>query len=204
MGSAIAADGSMEMQCQSCHGNMSAVGSSSRVGWIMEPNCQGCHTGTATSNSGQIRYTSVFDTNGAPARAGESNLRHHAQHSAHRAALLNLSLYRFSIGHGGLQCSACHGSTHAEFPSSHANDNLRNIAPARPRRRDGPNAPPAIPTSPNTVTGGPHGMHPVGQTWVSGHHGDLERSGHHAPNASSATAPITGAPSCRGCWAPAR
>ena len=64
MGSAIAADGSMEMQCQSCHGNMSAVGSSSRVGWIMEPNCQGCHTGTATSNSGQIRYTSAFDTNG--------------------------------------------------------------------------------------------------------------------------------------------
>jgi hypothetical protein len=49
MGSAIAPDGSMEMQCQSCHGNMSAVGSSSRVGWIMEPNCQGCHTGTAAT-----------------------------------------------------------------------------------------------------------------------------------------------------------
>ena len=66
MGSAIAADGSMEMQCQSCHGNMSAVGSASRVGWFMEPNCQSCHTGTATNNSGQIRYTSAFDTNGAP------------------------------------------------------------------------------------------------------------------------------------------
>ena len=53
MGSAIAADGSMEMQCQSCHGNMSAVGSPSRVGWIMEPNCQACHTGTATNNTGR-------------------------------------------------------------------------------------------------------------------------------------------------------
>ncbi len=31
MGGAIAADGSMEMQCQSCHGNMSTVGSP--VGW---------------------------------------------------------------------------------------------------------------------------------------------------------------------------
>ena len=39
-----------------------------------------------------------------------------------------LSLYRFSAGHGGLQCSACHGSTHAELPSSHANDNLQSVA----------------------------------------------------------------------------
>jgi hypothetical protein len=67
MGSAIAADGSMEMQCQSCHGNMSAVGTPfpQRIGWFMEPNCQACHTGTATSNSGQIRYTSAFDNSGA-------------------------------------------------------------------------------------------------------------------------------------------
>ena len=38
-----------------------------------------------------------------------------------------LSLYRFSTGHGGLQCSACHGSTHAEFPSSHDNDNIQSM-----------------------------------------------------------------------------
>ncbi len=46
MGSAIAADGSMAMQCQSCHGNLSAVGSANRVGWFMEPTCQSCHTGS--------------------------------------------------------------------------------------------------------------------------------------------------------------
>jgi len=64
MGGATALDGSMAMQCQSCHGSMRSVGSSQRVGWFMEPNCQQCHTGTATSNSGQIRYTSAFtDTN---------------------------------------------------------------------------------------------------------------------------------------------
>ena len=45
MGGAIAADGSMEMQCQSCHGNMAQVGSTNRVGWFMEPNCQACHGG---------------------------------------------------------------------------------------------------------------------------------------------------------------
>ena len=37
------ADGSLEMQCQSCHGSMSQVGSTNRVGWFMEPNCQSCH-----------------------------------------------------------------------------------------------------------------------------------------------------------------
>jgi len=38
-----------------------------------------------------------------------------------------LSLYRFSRGHGGLYCSACHGSTHAEYPAGHANDNITSI-----------------------------------------------------------------------------
>jgi hypothetical protein len=36
-------------------------------------------------------------------------------------------LYRMSRGHGGLFCSACHGSPHAIFPSREANDNLQNI-----------------------------------------------------------------------------
>ena len=62
MGKAVnPADGSMAMQCQSCHGNMSTVGDPDRTGWFMEPNCQACHSGNAVSNSGQIRYTSVFD-----------------------------------------------------------------------------------------------------------------------------------------------
>ena len=38
----------------------------------------------------------------------------------------NPKLYRVSTGHGGLFCEACHGSTHAEWPSANpnANDNL--------------------------------------------------------------------------------
>ena len=120
MGSAVAADGSMEMQCQSCHGNMLQVGSPSRVGWFMEPSCQSCHTGTATHNNGQIRYTSVFtDANGTVRAAVDSTFA-----TTPNTPAAGLSLYRFSAGHGGLQCSACHGSTHAEFPSSHTNDNV--------------------------------------------------------------------------------
>ncbi len=121
MGSAIARDGTMSMQCQSCHGSMSQVGSLNRVGWFMEPNCQGCHTGHATSNNGQIRYTSVFETNGAMRVATNQTFATQPNTPAP-----GLSLYRFSAGHGGLQCSACHGSTHAEFPAAHRNDNIRN------------------------------------------------------------------------------
>jgi len=53
MGRAVAADGTLAMQCQSCHGSMSEVGAADRVGWLMEPNCQSCHTGNAVSNNGQ-------------------------------------------------------------------------------------------------------------------------------------------------------
>jgi hypothetical protein len=171
MGSAIAADGSMEMQCQSCHGNMSAVGSSSRVGWIMEPNCQACHTGNATTNTGAIRYTSAFEPNGN-FRTNVTPIFATTPDTPPTGGL-NLSLYRFSVGHGGLQCSACHGSTHAEFPSSHNNDNLRNI------RLQGHSGVLAECTachtnSPSTVTGGPHGMHPVGTNWISGHQNAAE------------------------------
>ena len=169
MGSAIAADGSMEMQCQSCHGNMSAVGSSRRVGWIMEPNCQSCHTGTATSNSGQIRYTSAFtDTNGTVRVPVNQTFATTPNTPPTPPPSLNLSLYRFSIGHGGLQCSACHGSTHAEFPSSHANDNVRNI---RLQGHVGvmSECTACHTNSPSTVSGGPHGLHPVGSAWVSSH-----------------------------------
>ena len=167
MGSAIATDGSMEMQCQSCHGNMSAVGSSNRVGWFMEPSCQSCHSGTATHNNGQIRYTSVFETNGTVRVAVDQTFA-----TTPNAPATGLSLFRFSTGHGGLQCEACHGSTHAEFPSSHRNDNIRNIQ-IQGHAGVMVECTACHATMPSTVSGGPHGMHPVGQVWVSQHHDSI-------------------------------
>jgi hypothetical protein len=165
MGGAIAADGSMQMQCQSCHGNMSQVGSASRVGWFMEPNCQSCHTGTATSNGGQIRFTSAFsDTNGTVRVPADRTFATKADIPAP-----GISLFRFSSGHGGLQCEACHGSTHAEFPSIHRNDNIRNLA-LQGHAGVMAECTACHTTSPNTVTNGPHGMHPIGLGWVSSHH----------------------------------
>ena len=64
MGNAVAADGTLAMQCQSCHGAMSNVGAANRTGWLDEPTCQNCHTGTAIHNNGEIRYTDVYDLNG--------------------------------------------------------------------------------------------------------------------------------------------
>ena len=162
MGSSVAADGSLAIQCQDCHGPMSMVGAAARQGWLQEPACQSCHTGTATSNNGQIRYTNAFE-NGVPRVAVNSTFATNTDTPA-----AGLSLYRFSKGHGGLQCEACHGSTHAEYPSSHLNDNLESTD-LQGHLGALADCVACHATSPSTVSGGPHGMHPVGQAWVNAH-----------------------------------
>jgi len=170
MGAAVASDGSMEMQCQSCHGSMSNVGTVGRTGWLDQPSCQNCHTGDARSNAGQIRYTTAFLPSGARRQPASPLFATNAD-----VPLPGFDLYRFSYGHGGVACEGCHGSTHAEYPTGHANDNVQStqlqghvgvISDCRLCHN----------TSPRTVTGGPHGMHPVGQDWV-GRHGDAAEDG---------------------------
>jgi len=170
MGGAVGSDGNYLIQCQDCHGSMSAVGASTRQGWFNEPTCQNCHTGTASHNNGQLRYTTVFDTNGQPRVAVDST---YATNSNTPAA--GLSLYRFSKGHGGLQCEACHGSTHAEYPSTFGNDNVQSTTL---QGHKGMLAECAVchGNNPSTVNGGPHGMHPVGADWVSGHKDPAEQN----------------------------
>jgi hypothetical protein len=163
MGAAVASDGSASMQCQSCHGTMSQVGAATRTGWLDEPNCQQCHTGSATQNNGQLRFTTVFESDGTP-RVPVSQL--FATNPDTPAT--GISLYRFSKGHGGLQCSACHGSTHAEYPASHHNDNLQNIA-VQGHIGTLSNCTSCHAAMPETVSGGPHGMHPTGTNWINTH-----------------------------------
>ncbi len=164
MGAAVAAGGSASMQCQSCHGTMSQVGAKNRTGWFDEPNCGSCHTGTATQNRGELRYTSVFDKTTGLEREPLLDIFS----SNPDTPLPGVSLYRFSKGHGGLQCSACHGSTHAEFPSSHRNDNLRSIG-LQGHIGTLANCTSCHASMPNTVSGGPHGMHPTGTNWINTH-----------------------------------
>jgi hypothetical protein len=169
MGNSVAADGSMAIQCQNCHGRMSDVGASTRTGWFNEPTCQQCHTGTATRNSGAIRFTSVFGADGQPRIAADSTFAT----SSDAPAGTGLTLYRFSAGHGGLQCSACHGSTHAEYPSSHGNDNLQSVA-LQGHAGTIAECGTCHTQVPSTTSGGPHGMHPVGAAWVTAHHDAVE------------------------------
>ncbi|HZR83401.1 MAG TPA: Ig-like domain-containing protein [Candidatus Binatia bacterium] len=172
MGAAVAPDGSLAIQCQNCHGTMSVVGAPDRMGWLQEPTCQSCHTGTATQNSGQIRYTSAFDASGQVRQAANATFA-----TTPNAPAPGLSLYRFSTGHGGVKCEGCHGSTHAEFPSIHASDNVQSL------QRQG-HVGMLVEcgachggAQPSTVSGGPHGMHPVGQIWVDRHPDVVESTG---------------------------
>lgn len=163
MGSAVAADGTLAMQCQSCHGSMRDVASADRTGWLDEPTCQSCHTGTAVNNAGALRYTSVFAANGMVRQAADPTFATQPD-----TPLAGYSLYRYSTGHGGLQCEACHGSTHAEYPSAGRNDNLQSIA-LQGHVGMLAECTACHAQTPRTVNGGPHGLHPLGQTWVQSH-----------------------------------
>ncbi|MGB6219863.1 Ig-like domain-containing protein [Haloferula sp.] len=155
------------MSCQSCHGGMAAVGEAGRVGWFEEPNCQSCHTGTYTNNAGQVRFTDAFDAPGHLREPADDRFA-----TTPDSPAPGVSLFRFSHGHGGLACSACHGSPHAIYPTSERNDNLQSLAIqghvgtisecSSCHQNDSNHT--------RTVTGGPHGMHGVGQWWVEKHH----------------------------------
>ena len=164
MGNAVDASGNATMGCQSCHGNMTKVGDPARVGWLEEPNCQACHfNGTRT--------VSAVDAAGNLVVPADRRFATNAD-----APAAGFSLFRFSKGHGGLQCEACHGATHAEYPSSHDNDNLQSIAlqgyAGTLRECTVCHA-----TVPMTTDGGPHGMHTVGAAWVRSHGDRVESSG---------------------------
>ena len=153
------------IQCQSCHGSMKAVGAHGRKGWLDEPNCQACHQNgkrytTAVTNSATGTLRSALDTRFA---------------TKANTPMAGVSLYRFSTGHGKMQCSACHGSTHAIFPSSHSEDNLQSIA-VQGHAGTIAECTACHDTVPRTSSGGPHGMHSVGQYWVGAHEDVAERN----------------------------
>ncbi len=147
---------SSNVECQSCHGSISAVGKAGRAGWLEEPNCQSCH------QNGQ-RYTSAITSDGTLRAALDTRFATNPD-----TPMRGISLYRYSTGHGQMQCEACHGPTHAIYPSSHTEDNLQSemiqghigtIAECSACHS----------SVPFTTTGGPHGMHTIGQEWVDKH-----------------------------------
>ncbi len=157
MGNVVDTSGNFTINCQSCHSTMSNVGSTKRTGWLQQPNCQACHHDgkretSAVSSTGILKVwlDQRFATNPNVPSTG-------------------FSLYRFSKGHGNVQCEACHGSTHAEYPSSHDNDNVQSISLQgyAGTLHECTNCHTSVPL---TKDGGPHGMHTIGSQWVSSHH----------------------------------
>jgi hypothetical protein len=165
MGNPVDASGNHEMECQSCHGSMLTVGNRARNGWFDMPECQSCHH-DSTRETVAINADGSFKT--------WSDTRFASNPDTPEPGT---TLYRYSTGHGSLQCEACHNSTHAEFtdvPSAtgnETNDNLRAIK-AQGYAAEIRECTACHATTPATVNGGPHGMHPVGQAWVSAHHSD--------------------------------
>ena len=151
--------------CFDCHGNLTKVGALQRQGWIDLPSCQMCHNSstrygtTFDSGTGTWRVTTdaTFATNPNKPAAGKS-------------------LYKLSAGHGGLYCAACHGSQHAEYPTSQANDNLYSTG-LQGYTGKIIECTVCHGTMPATQTSGPHGLHTIGQTWISNHRSAARNGG---------------------------
>ena len=123
MGNPVNASGQHIMECQSCHGSMLTVGKVARNGWFDMPTCQSCH------HDG-LRETLAINADGTFRKWTDVRFASNPD-----KPVKDVSLFRFSTGHGNLQCEACHNSTHAEFtnkPSAAGNQVNDNRARSRP------------------------------------------------------------------------
>jgi hypothetical protein len=173
------------VDCQNCHGNMAAVGGTTpllaggsmdgkndgkaRRPWLDTPRCQSCHANDAVAKTSVtnapalagdgLRFVNAFRSNDASSSPILATNKRFAEETN--------KLYRKSKGHGGLACEACHGSTHAIW-SGNTND---NVAATQLQGHAGTisECSTCHQSGPTNGLGGPHGMHPVGTTWVSAH-----------------------------------
>ena len=158
--------GSAGLICQNCHGGLLAVSGeyASRMPWLDEPKCQSCHTGDAVDHLGNsIRGNIAFnpaDQTAAPIIATNK-----------RFAEEDNTLYRNSLGHSGIACEACHGSTHAEWPVADPNSN-DNIAAIQLQGHSGPiiECTACHADGPPLSLNGPHGLHNINdKNWNTNH-----------------------------------
>lgn len=170
MGNAKKANGANAIDCQSCHGSMSTVGATGREGWLDQPNCQQCHDRNGSTSANFTRFTSVYSSGNTLRTVVDQRFA-----TTPNTPMNGKSLYRFSKGHGNLQCESCHGSTHAEYPSSHANDNVQSIA-LQGHTGTIAECSTCHTATPTNFAGGPHGMHAVGQAAVSSHEKVAEKN----------------------------
>lgn len=105
-------DGTMEGTCYSCHPGPQTKclrGTMFQKGMV----CQNCH-GSMNAVAAVGRKPWIDEP-----RCGTCHGADYAENSG--------KLYRFSRGHEGIYCQACHGSQHAIGPSTQKNDNIQAI-----------------------------------------------------------------------------
>ena len=180
--------------CQDCHGNMAQVGDdfsqdlpntpfpagadlSKRVPWANEPYCQSCHTGDALNNLAGLNGTIPADPHGIRLRLAYLQNDPNATPivAANKRFAESESLFRLSKGHGGVMCEACHGSTHAIWPIQNALAN-DNVAAQQLQGHSGTIIECSTCHAPGSLgltLGGPHGMHPVGDSNWNRNHEDF-------------------------------
>ena len=161
MGHAVDQNGDTKIQCQSCHGTMEAVAKKSRKGWIDEPNCQACH------HEGKRSTSAVTDTFEGTLRK-TLDLRFGTERVFKDTN--KTKLYKHSLTHGGMACSACHGSQHAIYPSTVEDENRQSIDHQGYKgtiRECGVCH--ADQVASTTFDKGPHGLHAHDQNWVDTH-----------------------------------
>jgi hypothetical protein len=151
-----------------CHGGLPQVGNASWTPWLSMPQCQSCHTGDAVNHLGaDLILKQAFVTGDPAATPVIAPNPRFAENSG--------SIFRESKGHGGVTCSSCHGSPHAEWATNQPNDNVTaNAIQKHPGMITEcvvchkKNLPP--------TTDGPHGMHNVNdQAWIDAHSDFYER-----------------------------
>jgi hypothetical protein len=150
------------IECVDCHGSMLAVGNKDREPWVDEPRCESCHTGDAVKNNGVIRYSQAWTGDIDIATPRLANNKRFAENKD--------TLYRNSLGHGGVACEGCHGSTHAIWPNALASAN-DNVAAIQLQGHAGTISEcSSCHTSLPLTLNGPHGMHNVNSSgWNTGH-----------------------------------
>jgi hypothetical protein len=158
------------MVCQDCHGGLMAMGKSPLVGasqsrkpFADEPRCESCHTGDNVSHLGQELVLHTAYEKGDPYATPRVAVNR-------RFADSPGTLYRNSLGHGGMTCISCHGSPHAEWPVEPGQTHDNEIAIQLQGHAGSIAECSACHGTLPLTTAGPHGLHNINDLgWVTQH-----------------------------------